>query len=64
MVAGLSEKNKAVYAIIKFGEIVMVNNGKNESIFTMELENLVVISASYQTKISPTHYIKRNKQKQ
>ena len=64
MVAGLSEKNKAVYAIIKFGEIVMVNNGKNESIFTMELENLVVITASYQTKISPKHYIKRNKQKQ
>ena len=46
MVAGLSEKNKAVYAIIKFGEIVMVNNGENESIFTMELENLVVITAS------------------
>ena len=42
MVAGLSEKNKAVYAIIKFGEIVMVNNGKNKSLFTMELENLVV----------------------
>ena len=42
MVAWLSEKNKAVYAIIKFGEIVMVNNGKNESLFTMELENLVV----------------------
>ena len=42
----------------------MVNNGKNESIFTMELENLVVITASCQTKISPKHYIKRNKQKQ
>ena len=42
MVAGLSDKNKAVYALIKFEEIVMVNNGKNESLFTMELENLVV----------------------